>query len=105
VRYRQEALESSTKAFKAAGIDFAVFPSDSCSTASSISSSNAATSRVYQCSREDEASRMAHGAFLSGKRRRVMEGSGIGMSALILARGIVQKTPTMLIIGPQQHPR
>jgi len=29
----------------------------------------------------------------------LMEGSGIGMSALILARGIVQKTPTMLIIG------
>jgi sulfopyruvate decarboxylase TPP-binding subunit len=28
-----------------------------------------------------------------------MEGSGIGMSALILARGIVQKTPTMLIIA------
>jgi sulfopyruvate decarboxylase TPP-binding subunit len=29
----------------------------------------------------------------------LMEGSGIGLSALILARGIVQKTPTMLIAG------
>ena len=43
---------------------------------------------------------MAMGAFLVGKRPvTLMEGSGIGMSGLILARGIVQKTPTMLIIG------
>ena len=55
---------------------------------------------AYQCSREDEGIAMAMGAFLVGKRPvALMEGSGIGMSALILARGIVQKTPTMLIIG------
>ena len=55
---------------------------------------------AYQCSREDEGIAMAMGAFLVGKRPvALMEGSGIGMSALILARGIVQKTPTLLIIG------
>ena len=55
---------------------------------------------AYQCSREDEGIAMAMGAFLVGKRPvTLMEGSGIGMSGLILARGIVQKTPTMLIIG------
>src|SRR5713101_3634998 len=76
VRYRQEALESFYDGFKAGGID------------------------AYQCSREDEGVAMAMGAFLVGKRPvALMEGSGIGMSALILARGIVQKTPTMLIIG------
>ena len=56
--------------------------------------------KAYQCSREDEGIAMAMGAFLVGKRPvTLMEGSGIGMSGLILARGIVQKTPTMLIIG------
>jgi sulfopyruvate decarboxylase TPP-binding subunit len=40
------------------------------------------------------------GAFLVGKHPiALMEGSGIGLSALILARGIVQKTPILLVAG------
>ncbi len=43
---------------------------------------------------------MAMGAFLVGKRPvALMEGSGIGLSALILARGIVQRTPTLIVAG------
>jgi len=97
VRYRQEALESFYDGFKAAGIDFAVFLPDSMLEQLIIERGGI---DPYQCSREDEGVAMAMGAFLVGKRPvALMEGSGIGLSALILARGIVQKTPTMLIVG------
>jgi sulfopyruvate decarboxylase subunit alpha len=100
VRYRQEALESFYDGFKAAGIDFAVFLPDSMLDGVEQLIIERGDIAVYQCSREDEGIAMAMGAFLVGKRPvALMEGSGIGMSALILARGIVQKTPTMLIIG------
>jgi sulfopyruvate decarboxylase TPP-binding subunit len=43
---------------------------------------------------------MAMGAYLVGKTPvAFMEGSGIGLSALVLARGIAQRTPTLLIAG------
>ena len=100
VRYRQEALESFYEGFRAAGIDFAVFLPDSMLDAIEQLMLERGDIAAYQCSREDEGIAMAMGAFLVGKRPvALMEGSGIGMSALILARGIVQKTPTMLIIG------
>ena len=100
VSYRQEALESFYDGFKAAGIDFAVFLPDSMLDGVEQLIIERGDIEAYQCSREDEGIAMAMGAFLVGKRPvALMEGSGIGMSALILARGIVQKTPTMLIIG------
>ena len=100
VRYRQEALESFYDGFKVAGIDFAVFLPDSMLDGVEQLIIERGDIEAYQCSREDEGIAMAMGAFLVGKRPvALMEGSGIGMSALILARGIVQKTPTMLIIG------
>lgn len=100
VRYRQEALESFYDGFKSAGIDFAVFLPDSMLDGIEQLILERGDIEAYQCSREDEGIAMAMGAFLVGKRPvALMEGSGIGMSALILARGIVQKTPTMLIIG------
>jgi sulfopyruvate decarboxylase TPP-binding subunit len=100
VRYRQEALESFYDGFKAAGIDFAVFLPDSMLDGIEQLMIERGVIETYQCSREDEGIAMAMGAFLVGRRPvALMEGSGIGMSALILARGIVQKTPTMLIIG------
>src|SRR5216684_941262 len=100
VRYRQEALESFYDGFKAAGIDFAVFLPDSMLDGVEQLILERGGIDAYQCSREDEGVAMAMGAFLVGKRPvALMEGSGIGLSALILARGIVQKTPTMLIAG------
>ena len=100
VRYRQEALESFYDGFKAAGIDFAVFLPDSMLDGIEQLIIERGGIDTYQCSREDEGVAMAMGAFLVGKRPvALMEGSGIGLSALILARGIVQKTPTMLIVG------
>ncbi len=100
VRYRQDALESFCDGFKAAAIDFAVFLPDSMLDGVEQLMIERGDIETYQCSREDEGIAMAMGAFLVGKRPvALMEGSGIGMSALILARGIVQKTPTLLIAG------
>jgi len=100
VRYRQEALESFQNGFKAAGINFAVFLPDSMLDGVEQLIIERGGIDVYQCSREDEGIAMAMGAFLVGKHPvALMEGSGIGLSALILARGIVQKTPTLLIAG------
>ena len=100
VRYRPETLDAFHNGFKAAGIDFAVFLPDSMLDGIEQLMIERGEIQTYQCSREDEGVAMAMGAFLVGKRPvALMEGSGIGLSALILARGIVQKTPTMLIIG------
>jgi len=100
VRYRQEALEGFYDGFKAAGINFAAYLPDSMLDGVEQIIIERGEIEAYQCSREDEGIAMAMGAFLVGKRPvALMEGSGIGMSALILARGIVQKTPTMLVIG------
>ena len=100
VRYRQEALEAFYDGFKTAGIDFAVFLPDSMLDGVEQLILERGDIPAYQCSREDEGIAMAMGAFLVGKRPvALMEGSGVGLSTLILARGIVQKTPTMLIIG------
>jgi sulfopyruvate decarboxylase subunit alpha len=50
------------------------------------------------CSREDEGVAMAMGAFLGGRWPvMMMEGSGLGLSGLILARGIVQRTPLLIL--------
>ena len=100
ILYRQETLEAFYDGFKAAGIDFAVFLPDSMLDGVEQLIIERGGIETYQCSREDEGIAMAMGAFLVGKRPvALMEGSGIGMSALILARGIVQKTPTLLIAG------
>ena len=99
-QYRQESLEAFYAGFKAAGINFAVFLPDSMLDGVEQLILERGGIDVYQCSREDEGVAIAMGAFLVGKRPvALMEGSGIGLSALILARGIVQKTPTLLIAG------
>ncbi len=50
------------------------------------------------CAREDEGVAMAMGAFLGGRWPVLLtEGSGLGLSALILARGIVQRTPLLIL--------
>jgi sulfopyruvate decarboxylase subunit alpha len=50
------------------------------------------------CSREDEGVAIAMGAWLGGRWPVIlMEGSGLGLSGLILARGIVQRTPLLIL--------
>ncbi len=50
------------------------------------------------CSREDEGIAIAVGAGWGGRRSAIsMEGSAIGMSGLILARAVIQRSPTLII--------
>ena len=52
------------------------------------------------CTREDEGIAIAMGAYLGGKLGvALMEGSGVGLSGLILARGLLQRTPVLLIVS------
>ncbi len=96
--FRQEAIEAFYEGLRAAAIDFAVFLPDSLLDGIEQCLLARGEIETYQCSREDEGIAMAMGAYLVGKRPvAFMEGSGVGLSALILARGIVQRTPTLLI--------
>ena len=50
------------------------------------------------CSREDEGIAIGAGAGWGGRRSAVsMEGSAIGMSGLILARAVIQRSPTLIL--------
>lgn len=99
-RYRPEALEGFYRGFRKSGVDFAVFLPDSMLDGLEQLMLERQEIATYQCSREDEGVAMAMGAYLVGQRPVVlMEGSGIGLSALILARGIVQRSPTLLVVG------
>jgi sulfopyruvate decarboxylase TPP-binding subunit len=56
------------------------------------------TVQTVVCSREDEGIAIAQGAYLGGKLPvALMEGSGLGLSGLVLARGLLQRTPVLLI--------
>jgi sulfopyruvate decarboxylase TPP-binding subunit len=54
----------------------------------------------FVCSREDEGVAMAVGAYLGGKVPvALMEGSGLGYCALVLARAQIQRTPLLLLVS------
>ena len=98
--YKEETLEAFHDALKEAEIDFAVFLPDSLLDGLEQMILQRKEIETFQCTREDEGIGIAMGAFLVGRRPIVMmEGSGIGLSALVLARGVVQRTPTLLLIG------
>jgi sulfopyruvate decarboxylase TPP-binding subunit len=98
--YREEVLMAFYHALKMAGIDFIVYLPDSLLDGLEQMILQRNEIATFQCTREDEGISIAMGAFLVGKKPVVMmEGSGIGLSALVLARGVVQRTPTLLLIG------
>jgi sulfopyruvate decarboxylase TPP-binding subunit len=83
---------------KAGGIDFAVYLPDS--TLPPVERLLRADPDVQTvpCAREDEGIAIAAGAYLAGKLPvALMEGSGIGYAALILARAQVQRTPVLVV--------
>jgi sulfopyruvate decarboxylase subunit alpha len=87
-------------ALRASGVDFAVYLPDSI--LDPIEELLEADPRVQTvvCAREDEGIAIAMGAALGGKTPvALMEGSGLGLSGLILARGLVQRTPLLLLVG------
>lgn len=85
---------------KAGGVSFAVFLPDSVLYETEILLQADPDISTVVCSREDEGVAIATGAALAGERAVVlMEGSGMGMSGLILARAQSQRTPLLLIFS------
>lgn len=90
--------EAIAAALTRAGIKFVVHLPDSTLFEVPRLLSGQAGIRVVGCTREDEGIAIAAGAFLGGSlAAALMEGSGIGYSALILARIQIQRTPLLLI--------
>lgn len=99
-RYRQEMIDAVYDGLLTAGIDFVVFMPDA--TLDGVEQHIRERNQIaaYQCVREDEGIAIAMGAYMVGRRPAVlMEASGIGMSATILARSLLQRCPMMLIAG------
>ena len=86
------------EALRAAGIDFVTFLPDSGTfPIQQMMVADPAVTSVL-CAREDEGFAIAMGAAFAGKRPlMLMEGSGYGLSGLILARGLVQHTPLLIL--------
>jgi sulfopyruvate decarboxylase TPP-binding subunit len=100
IKYNQQAVEAFYAGLRRSKITFAVFLPDTLLDGVEQTIIQRSEIAAFQCCREDEGIAMAIGAYLAGQRSVVMmEGSGIGLSALVLARGIVQRTPTLLLIG------
>jgi sulfopyruvate decarboxylase subunit alpha len=61
--------------------------------------------RVVRCAREDEGVAVAVGAAMGGLLPvAVMEGTGLGLCGLILARARVQHTPLLLLVSHTDGP-
>ncbi len=99
-RYRQETLDALYAGFVSAAIDFAVYMPDATMDGIEQMIVERREIEAYQCVREDEGIAMAMGAYMVGRRPVVlMEGSGIGLSAIILARSMLQRCPMLLVAG------
>ena len=88
-----------------AGIDTCVYVPDSCFTGVIRKFEASNQILMVPCAREDEGIAIATGLYLGGRSPVcLMEGSGLGYSALILARAIVQRTPVLVVashtLGP-----
>jgi sulfopyruvate decarboxylase TPP-binding subunit len=99
-RYRQQTIEGLYDGFRSAGIDFVVFMPDATMDGIEQTILERGEIEAYQCVREDEGIAMAMGAYMVGRRPVVlMEGSGIGLSGIILARSVLQRCPMLLVAG------
>jgi sulfopyruvate decarboxylase TPP-binding subunit len=96
--FRQDVARILVDSLKANGISFSVLLPDSVlHPVNELLLADAAVQTVI-CSREDEGVAIAAGAGWGGCRSTVsMEGSAIGMSGLILARAVIQRSPTLIL--------
>ncbi|MBV8085796.1 MAG: hypothetical protein JO247_13385 [Chloroflexi bacterium] len=96
--YNLDNAQAFYRAMRAAGIDFAVYMPDSLlSPIDELLEADPDVQTVV-CAREDEGIAIAMGAYLGGKLPvALMEGSGLGMSGLVLARGLLQRTPLLIV--------
>jgi sulfopyruvate decarboxylase subunit alpha len=96
--FRYDVARVFVDSLKANDISFSVLLPDSVLHAvNKLLLADAAVQTVI-CSREDEGIAIAAGAGWAGCRSTVsMEGSAIGMSGLILARAVIQRSPTLIL--------
>lgn len=100
-----EVADALVNGAERAGIDTCIYLPDSCFTG--VIRKFEASNRMLMvpCAREDEGIAIATGLHLGGRNPICfMEGSGLGYSALILARAVVQRTPVLVVashtLGP-----
>lgn len=99
-RYHDDVAPAAVAALKASGIDFAIFLPDSLLYPIERLLLDDPDVETVQCAREDEGIGIAIGAHLAGRKPVVMmEGSGIGLSGLALARGILQRNGMLLLVA------
>jgi sulfopyruvate decarboxylase TPP-binding subunit len=98
--YETDNARAIYRGLRAGGVDFAVYVPDSIlDPVEALLEADVEVQSVV-CAREDEGIAIAMGAALGGKTAvALMEGSGLGLSGLILARGLVQRTPLLLLVG------
>jgi sulfopyruvate decarboxylase subunit alpha len=86
------------RGLKAGGIDFAVYLPDGTLPPVERLLRADPDIQTIACAREDEGIAIAAGAYLGGRTPvALMEASGVGYSALILARAQVQRTPVLIV--------
>ncbi len=95
MRYNIENARIIHSALKGAGINFVSYLPDSWNHQLLRLVLDDKELRTVACSREDEGIAIAMGAYLGGKKpAMIMEGSGYGLSGLVLARpGLLQRKP------------
>jgi sulfopyruvate decarboxylase TPP-binding subunit len=99
------AADALARGAERAGIDACVYLPDSCLLGLIRKFRSAGKLMMVPCAREDEGFAIAMGLQLGGRMPIcVMEASGIGYSALILARAQVQRTPVLVIASHNSGP-
>jgi sulfopyruvate decarboxylase TPP-binding subunit len=98
--YNLDNAQAFYRALRAGGVDFAVYLPDSMLDPIEALLEADTDVQTLVCAREDEGIAIAMGAALGGRTAvALMEGSGLGLSGLILARGLVQRTALLLLVG------
>jgi sulfopyruvate decarboxylase subunit alpha len=98
--YRDDVARLFVDSLKAVGVNFAVLLPDTILYAVDELLLRDPDIDTMVCAREDEGIGIAFGAALGGKKPVVlMEGSAMGLSPLVLARGIVMRLPILLVAG------
>lgn len=96
----QQVVAGMHRALREAGIDFAAYLPETILYPVMAALEDDPEVISVCVAREDEGFAMAVGAFLGGKWPVVLtEASGLGLSGLILARAIVQRTPMLILAG------
>jgi sulfopyruvate decarboxylase subunit alpha len=98
--YREDAARVFLDSLKSNGFDFAVLLPDTILYRLDELLMDDPDIETMVCAREDEGIGIAFGACLGGKKPVVlMEGSGVGLSSLVLARVLLHRLPILLLAG------